>query len=92
MTTLMIQLQAAIGLGITLNALALVVLVVIFPLVWIVTTVQAISNRQKAGYSLDWKTYSYAIVRGFVFGLLTVLITASLIYIWALYFVDLSIS
>lgn len=88
----MIQLQAAMGLGILLYDFAIILFTGVFPLIWVLTAIRTIRKEKKNGYPIDWRTYAYAIMKGFLYGFLTLLIIAVLIFMWLYYFVDLSIS
>ena len=87
----MIQLQAAMGLGLVLAGIGIILVAVVFPTVLIAVALHTIQKRKKRGHTLDWELYSIAILHGLGFGLLTV-VGAALLVVTLLCFVDLSIS
>ena len=89
---LMIQLQAAIGLGILLSGFAFFSIAIIFPTVWITITLRLIRKAKKNEQTLNWKTYSFSVLKGFAFGILSLLIIAVIVFLFLYFFVDLSIS
>jgi hypothetical protein len=92
MNVLFIQLQAAMGLGILLAAFAIFCITVILPGIWVATTLFTFKKGKKNGEILDWKFYLYAIMKGFVYGFLTLLGISGLVFIWLYFFVDLTYS
>jgi hypothetical protein len=80
------------GLGILLYKLAIILLVVVLPIVWLVTTIRAIRKDKNNGNVLDWKSYANATMKGFSYGILTLLIIAIVLFLLIYFFVDLSIS
>ncbi len=92
MPILLIILQAAIGLGMLLYGFAIILLVVVFPIIWLTTITRAIRKSKKNGYPLDWRAYAYAVMMGFYYGFLTILTIAVLVLLLLYFFVDLSIS
>jgi hypothetical protein len=80
------------GLGILLFGLAIILLFVVLPIVWVVSTTRAIRKEKNNGNALDWKVYANATLKGFLYGILTLLIIVILLFILIYFFVDLSIS
>jgi hypothetical protein len=72
MTTLLIKLQAALAPSPFILIMA-IILTLLFPIVWITTTIRAIRKAKTNAQLVDWRTYIYSIVRGFIFGTMIVL-------------------
>ena len=89
---LAIQYQAAMGLGILLFELGKILLFLVFPVVWGATTFRAINTDKKNGYVLTRRDYAYAVLKGFVSGITTLLVIAIVVFLLLYFFVDLSVS
>lgn len=89
---LFILLQAAIGLGILMYGLAVFLLVVVFPGIWLVTSFRAIQKAKKNNTELDKRTYASAALKGFLYGILALVVISVFLFIFIYLFVDLTIS
>jgi hypothetical protein len=85
-------LQAAMGLGLLLMGLGMVIVLVLFPTVWITTTLRRIASTKKKVHSPDWRAYAFCVLEGFSFGILAVLVSALLIILSCVLFIDLDMS
>lgn len=91
MTILFIQLQAAMGLGILLYGLAIIVFVIVLPIIWVVTTIRTIRKDKNNGVVLDWKSYANATLKGLSYSILTLLLIVTALFLLFYFFRDFSI-
>ncbi len=79
------------GVAFLLYGVAIVLVVVVFPIVCLTTVLRTIWKNKENGCALDWKSLTYAILKGFLYASLAIIITVFVILL-VLVFIDLSIS
>lgn len=87
----MTHLQAAIGAGLLLILLAAIMVLVVFPSIWIATVIYTVKKARINGKAIDWKMYALATIKGFFWGIMALLLCAGLLYLY-LYSVELQLS
>ena len=92
MTILMFPLQAAMGLGIVLYQLGILLVFVVLPAVWITRTVRSIRALRKTGEVLTVKTFLLSLLEGLAVAMMAFFAIVLVVLLLLFLFVDLSVS